>query len=315
MLDRLDWADFVLVVCTETGKGADWEGNLIALEMYDAKSKTTKFAPVFFATQDEQFIPEPLRGHTHYLLNSEDSYAGLYAFLTGQAGARPGQLGSLKTLAREQVEPLRFGASEVVREAMGKLYGVPDLPPHYLPRAEDNAGLKQKLLAGDGNAGITGQSSAAVGVQGMGGIGKTVLATALAHDPKVRKALPEGTHWVTLSQSRNLLVQQGQLVRNLTGSEEALTTKQEGKDALREALEGRRILVILDDVWKVDDAEAFLVDVPPARLLITTRNREVLVGLGAEEHWVDALSPSDALRVLAEWTGEKRPDRLALRAP
>jgi len=300
LLDRLDWADFVLVVCTETyyrrfrgqeepGKGAHWEGNLIALEMYDAKSKTTKFAPVFFATQDEQFIPEPFRGHTHYLLNSEDSYAGLYAFLTGQAGARPGPLGSLKTLAREQVEPLRFGASEVVREAMGKLYGVPDLPPHYLPRAEDNAGLKQKLLAGDGNAGITGQSSAAVGVQGMGGIGKTMLASALAHDPKVR---------------------------NLTGSEQAsLTTKQEGKDALREALEGRRILVILDDVWKVDDVEAFLVDVPPARLLITTRNREVLVGLGAEEHWVDALSPSDALRVLAEWTGEKRPDRLALRAP
>jgi hypothetical protein len=43
MLDRLDWADFVLVACTETyyrrfrghkedrhkGKGADWEGNLI----------------------------------------------------------------------------------------------------------------------------------------------------------------------------------------------------------------------------------------------------------------------------------------------
>lgn len=140
-----------------------------------------------------------------------------------------------------------------MREAMGKLYGVPDLPPHYLPRAEDNAGLKQKLLAGDGNAGITGQSSAAVGVQGMDGIGNTVLATALAHDPKVRKAFPEGTHWVTLSQSRNLLVQQGQLVRNLTGSEQALTTKQERKDALREALEGRRILVILDDVWKVDD--------------------------------------------------------------
>ena len=58
-------------------------------------------------------------------------------------------------------------------------------------------------------------------------------------------------------------------MRNLTGSEQALTTKQEGKDALREALEGRRILVILDDVWKVDDVEAFLVDVPPARLRAT----------------------------------------------
>jgi hypothetical protein len=32
----------------------------ITLEMYDAKSRTTKFVPVSFASQDEQFIPEPL---------------------------------------------------------------------------------------------------------------------------------------------------------------------------------------------------------------------------------------------------------------
>ena len=35
----------------------------------------------------------------------------LYAFLTGQAGARPGGLGQLMTLARKQVEPLRFDVS------------------------------------------------------------------------------------------------------------------------------------------------------------------------------------------------------------
>ena len=110
MLDRLDWADFVLVVCTETyyrrfrgreeqgkGKGADWEGNLITLQMYHVRSRTTKFAPVLFDSQDEQFVPEPISGHTHHLLNSEDSYAQLYAFLTGQAGVRPGELGSWST--------------------------------------------------------------------------------------------------------------------------------------------------------------------------------------------------------------------------
>jgi hypothetical protein len=43
---------------------------------------------------------------------------------------------------------------------MGKLHGVPDLPPHYLPREEVLAGLKQKLLVGCANVGITGQSSA-----------------------------------------------------------------------------------------------------------------------------------------------------------
>jgi SEFIR domain/TIR domain len=121
MLDKLDWAEFVLVICTETyhrrfrghevlgiGKGADWEGNLITAELYKAKSKTTKFVPVLFNLHDELFIPEPISAHTHYLLNSEDSYARLYAFLTWQAGVRPGELGSLKTLARKRVDPLRF---------------------------------------------------------------------------------------------------------------------------------------------------------------------------------------------------------------
>jgi len=69
--------------------------------------------------------------------------------------------------------------------SLARLHGVPELPPHYLPREADLAGLKQKLLAGGANVGITGQSST-VGVQGMGGIGKTVLAMALARDSEVR---------------------------------------------------------------------------------------------------------------------------------
>jgi hypothetical protein len=64
MLNQLDWANFVLLVCTETyykrfrgheapdkGKGVDWEGNLITSEIYSAKSKATKFAPVLFDGQ------------------------------------------------------------------------------------------------------------------------------------------------------------------------------------------------------------------------------------------------------------------------
>jgi hypothetical protein len=83
------------------------EGNLVTVEMYNAKSRTTKFVPVFFDRQGEQFIPEPLRGHTQYLLNSEENYTNLYAFVTGQAGVTPGELGSLKTLVRNPVQPLR----------------------------------------------------------------------------------------------------------------------------------------------------------------------------------------------------------------
>ena len=98
---------------------------------------------------------------------------------------------------------------------LARLHSVPELPPHYLARTEDLSGLKQKLLAGDGNMGITGTSSA-VGVQGMGGIGKTVLATALAHDSEVRKSFPEGIFWLTVGQKPNLLVLQNKLLRQLT---------------------------------------------------------------------------------------------------
>jgi TIR domain len=50
MLDKLDWADIVLLICTQAyywrfrgneqpdiGKGVDWEGQLITLEIYNAK--------------------------------------------------------------------------------------------------------------------------------------------------------------------------------------------------------------------------------------------------------------------------------------
>jgi 3',5'-cyclic AMP phosphodiesterase CpdA len=146
MLNQLDWADFVLVVCTETyyrrfrgreksgkGKGADWEGNLITLEMYDAKSTTTKFAPVSFDGQNEQFIPEPLLGHIIYVLNSEESYDKLYAFLVGQAGVLPREVGPLKKLARKQVNPLIFGETGVQKISFGRPHPLRNPAPGGLP--------------------------------------------------------------------------------------------------------------------------------------------------------------------------------------
>jgi hypothetical protein len=126
----------------------------------------------------------------------------------------------------------------------------------------------------------------------------------------VRQAFPEGIYWLTIGRKPDLLILQGQLLRHLTDSKPAFTTEQEGKDALGEALLGRRALVVVDDVWIIDHADAFLVTAPPARLLITTRNNEILVGIGGEGHRVGVLSPADVLRMLANWAGEKNSDQL-----
>ena len=165
MEDQLDWAQFVLVICTEAyhrrflgredadkGKGVDWEGSLITLELYHARSDTSKFVPVLFDPKDKRFIPGQLSGHTYYLLSSEDNYAKLYAFLTGQAGVVPGKLGQLKTRAREAVEPLTFDGLGEKSPSTGKLDEVPDqltrkptsgtdLPPreNKIPPSEEEA--------------------------------------------------------------------------------------------------------------------------------------------------------------------------------
>jgi NB-ARC domain len=97
---------------------------------------------------------------------------------------------------------------------MGKLYGVPDLPPHYVPRAEDLAGLKTEITRRRRQRGHYG-TIFGMGVQGMGGIRKTVLAAALAHDSEVRQAFRRGIYWLTIGQKPNLLDLQNQFLRQL----------------------------------------------------------------------------------------------------
>src|SRR6185295_3735825 len=121
MLDQLDLADTVLVVCSETyyrrfrgheqpgrGRGADWEGALITQEVYDSRSRTLKFVPVFLSAAVEAWIPEPLRGVSYYELTSRAGYDSLYDFLVGQAGVEPGRIGTIKAKPRRQAAALTF---------------------------------------------------------------------------------------------------------------------------------------------------------------------------------------------------------------
>jgi hypothetical protein len=121
ILNQFDWGTCVLVVCTETyyrrfrgheqgdkGKGADWEGQLITLKLYETKSRTIEFVPVIFDSADERFIPEPLQGQTFYLLDSDKGYQRLLDSLLGQDGVEPGKVGQPKRKPRRKGTPLTF---------------------------------------------------------------------------------------------------------------------------------------------------------------------------------------------------------------
>ncbi|MBI1881388.1 MAG: hypothetical protein HYR94_24680, partial [Chloroflexi bacterium] len=93
---------------------------------------------------------------------------------------------------------------------LGKLVNVPELPPHFLPRPDDLTSVKAALLGGEQPVAITAPTRK-VGVQGMGGVGKSVLAAALARDAEVRRAFPDGVFWLTLGQEPALTTRQAQL--------------------------------------------------------------------------------------------------------
>ncbi|MFN6568517.1 NB-ARC domain-containing protein [Dendronalium sp. ChiSLP03b] len=147
---------------------------------------------------------------------------------------------------------------------------------------------------------ITG-TSRSVGVQGMGGIGKTVMATALAWDEEVRQAFPDGVLWLTLGQTPQVLIEQAKLAKVLGDEQAVFTNFSEAKARLRELLANKTCLLILDDIWDLEHATAFDVLEERSQLLITTRNAGIITSLGAEEHQLSILDEQQALALLAKW--------------
>ncbi|MDX1997409.1 MAG: toll/interleukin-1 receptor domain-containing protein [Thermoanaerobaculia bacterium] len=183
MKEQLEAADRVLLVCTETyyrrfwgqeepgkGKGADWEGAIVTHELYQARSSTKKFIPVLFAATDQQFVPEPLGSHTHYVLTSEQIYQDLCDALLEQAGVEPGPIGPLPIRPRRKAEPLTFpgapsGASKVAPTNLGHV------APELFGREADLAKLDAAWAEG---------RLKVVTLVAMGGAGKTSLVAKWA---------------------------------------------------------------------------------------------------------------------------------------
>jgi hypothetical protein len=189
--------------------------------------------------------------------------------------------------------------ADLERLRAARRYNIPPLPEHYIPREEYLAPLRQALLS-DGAAAL-----GIVGVRGMGGIGKSVLAAALAHDPQVQAAFPDGIVWLPIGREPNLPARQEELYFFLTGQRENFRDEIQGRGFLASALAGKACLVILDDVWDARHAEAFpLRASPSARYLLTTRNAEVLQTLNAQAFSLDVLTPEQALALLADWAGQ-----------
>ena len=176
---------------------------------------------------------------------------------------------------------------------VGKLVAVPELPACFLAQPDRLKALRDLLLVDLQKPVVVSGVAARVGLQGMGGIGKSVLASALAHRPEVRRAFPDGIFWITLGQKPQLAELQRWLARE-SGDEALFPDERSGKECLRNLLAGRKALLVLDDVWQREDAEAFNVVGAMGRILLTTRDAGLVTALASKETHYRVELPTEA---------------------
>ena len=199
-------------------------------------------------------------------------------------------------------------------------WGVPKLPTHFLPPRHFNS-LKKALLSGARTKlGLTA-SSQDVGVPGMGGIGKSVLAAAACRDSDVRKAFSDGVVWITVGPEPNIRSLQIDLATAFgvedvimeyfrNQSDESMfgiksdpeILEQGARNLLAQAIMERSLLLVLDDVWRLENAEKLRAVDTSGQVLITTRHRQLLVDWGAQEIQMEVLSLDESRLLLANWT-------------
>jgi NB-ARC domain len=184
----------------------------------------------------------------------------------------------------------------------------PKLPPNHVLRPELLGRLRAALLDG------TGGGPRLVGVWGMAGSGKSVLAAALEQDPAVRRRFPDGRAWVRLeppagdlAARRDVLAQRQQgLAAKLAPAGQVkgeVTDVEQGRDRLAGLLHGRACLLVVDNVWTADDVHAFSVLDRRGALLVTTRVAGLVRAAGAAGVEVAELSDAQARTLAAGWAG------------
>lgn len=118
---------------------------------------------------------------------------------------------------------------------------------------------------------------------GMGGSGKTVLASAVVSDDRIRKHFRRGVFWIEVGQSSNLVDLLERLAAKMmvdpAGPIE-FSSEEEGIQRLTAwiATDPQPRLVVVDDVWESDVVDTLRCT--GLKLLVTTRVRDVVAGEG-----------------------------------
>lgn len=139
----------------------------------------------------------------------------------------------------------------------------------------------------------------------MGGIGKTTLVTALAHDQEVLTHFDNGILWATLGQQPNLLSLLSGWVQALGDYDFKATSEVDASNRLRTLLYNKVVLLVIDDAWDSKHIEAFKVGGQNCKVIITTRRPDIALEVGAELYQLDLMTEEQSLALFARVLGRE----------
>lgn len=173
----------------------------------------------------------------------------------------------------------------------------PTPPQVFLGRADLLSTLKERFL--------TKERAPLLALSGLPGMGKTAIALTLAHDPKVQACFPDGILWAGLGrtpQILEILSQWGSLLGLTTAEAARLQQIEAWARTLRALIGQKRLLLILDDAWQIEDALACQVGGTNCVHMLTTRFPDLAFQFAGEESLsVTDLEEKDSLELLASW--------------
>ncbi|MFD7878353.1 BTAD domain-containing putative transcriptional regulator [Streptomyces sp. NPDC059766] len=197
----------------------------------------------------------------------------------------------------EPSAPVADPASAVVRPAQ-----LPATVPDFTGRASFVAELGEVLASAEGRV------MAVSALAGIGGVGKTTLAVHVAH--QARHAFPDGQLYVDLQGAGSRAAEPetvlGFFLRALGTADPAIPDSLEERAALyRSVLDGRRVLVLLDNARDAAQVRPLLPGTAGCAALVTSRVRMVDLA-GAHLVDLDVMSPDEALSLFTKIVGEER---------
>ncbi|NER91056.1 MAG: hypothetical protein F6K64_30055 [Moorea sp. SIO3A2] len=188
---------------------------------------------------------------------------------------------------------------QALRPKPGVPFQAPPLPAYFIQRPEVSQSLKQSLLSEQ-----TAKTGTLVvsAIYGLGGIGKSTLAAAIANDPEVQTHFPDGILWATLGQQPDLLSFLSSWIQALGDHDYKPTNTNAASRHLQTLLYDKATLLVVDDLWNPDHVQPFRIGGAKCRLLVTTREAQIV---GVTRYDLDVMNPSQALALLEEYGGSK----------